>query len=172
MKALGKGSIASIVEVGLTIAWIVLWAALIALAVGTLSYAVFMGLVVGGVIDGDAIAASGAGGNIRVRISGADAFEGLLWTDWHIISVGLLSALVSVIGTLIIIWRLKRLFHSFRSGEPFRRENARHLRVIWITMVAIELSRYALMGLFGAVLAIFGVPIVRRGNFASTATRS
>lgn len=157
MKALGKGSIASVVEVGLTIAWVVLWIALGALVLGSAAYAVFMSMVASGAIDAEAIANASAA-SIRVEVAGASAFEQLRWTDWHIISLGLLIAVVSVCGSLIIVSRLRKLFDSFRSGEPFRRQNAVHLRVIWITMVVIELSRYVLMGLFSVLLAVFGVP--------------
>ena len=51
------------------------------------------------------------------------------------------------------------LFDSFSSGEPFRRENATHLRVIWITMLGIEFARYVLLALTGVLLAaMFGTP--------------
>jgi hypothetical protein len=53
---------------------------------------------------------------------------------------------------------LRRLFDSFTSGEPFRRENAQHLRVIWITMVVMEVARYALLALIGIFMGVFGPP--------------
>jgi hypothetical protein len=58
-------------------------------------------------------------------------------------------------GSLIIVWRLRKLFDSFSSGEPFQRENATHLRVIWITMLAIEIARYLLLALTGVLLRVF-----------------
>jgi len=160
MKALGKGSIASVVEVGLTIAWVVLWIVLGLWVAASLGYAVFMGLVAAGIVDPASVAAAGSEGNLRIQISGveSDAFDALQWTDWHIIVLGLLIGGVTIGGSLIIVARLRRLFDSFRSGEPFRRENARHLRVIWITMVVIELSRYVLMVAFGVLLSVFGAP--------------
>jgi hypothetical protein len=60
----------------------------------------------------------------------------------------------------IIVWRLRKLFDSFSSGEPFQKENATHLRVIWITMLVIEVARYVLMGLTGVLLAQYGGPDV------------
>jgi hypothetical protein len=63
---------------------------------------------------------------------------------------------VAIAGSLIIVWRLRKLFDSFTSGEPFRRENALHLRVIWMTMLAIEIARYALLALTSALLTTFG----------------
>lgn len=160
MKALGKGSIASIVEVGLTIAWIVLWVVLGLWAMGAVGYAVFMGLIGAGVIDPATVASAGSEGNFRIEISGVsgDALEALKWTDWHIMSYVLIVAGVTIGGSLIIVSSLRKLFDSFRSGEPFRRENARHLRVIWITMVVIEVARYAMLLVFGVLLGVFGAP--------------
>ncbi|GIK48632.1 MAG: DUF2975 domain-containing protein [Hyphomonadaceae bacterium] len=160
MKALGKGSIASIVEVGLTIAWIILWAVLGLWAAATIGYLVFMALIGAGVIDAASVAAAGSDATFRIRISGveSEAFEALQWTDWHFIVPALLIGGVTIGGSLIIVSRLRRLFDSFRSGEPFRRENAQHLRVIWITMVVIELARYALLVIVGVLLSVFGVP--------------
>lgn len=160
MKALGKGSIASVVEVGLAIAWVILWVTLALWAAAALGYAVFMGLVGAGVVDPAAVAEAGGRGGVRIRISGVDseALEALQWTDWHIISLGLLIGGVTIVGSLVIVSRLRRLFDSFRSGEPFRRENAQHLRAIWITMVVIEVARYALLVAFGVLLTLFGAP--------------
>lgn len=155
MKALGKGSIASIVEVGLTIAWIVLWVAFACWAAAMLSYGVFMALVTAGVIDPVSIPNES---NLRIEVPGVDgnAFENLRWTDWEIFIVGFLIAGVTIGGSLVIVSRLRRLFDSFRSGDPFRRENAQHLRVIWITMIVIELARYVISAAIVALALAFG----------------
>jgi hypothetical protein len=155
MKALGKGSIASIVEVGLTIAWIILWVAFGLWALSMLGYGVFMALVAGGMIDPASIPNES---NLRIEVPGIDgnAFENLRWTDWQILIIGFLTAGVAIGGSLVIISRLRRLFDSFRSGDPFRRENAQHLRVIWITMIVIELARYVLTATIVALALAFG----------------
>jgi hypothetical protein len=74
------------------------------------------------------------------------------------VAPALTAAAVAVSGGLIIVDRLKRLFASFRSAEPFRKENATHLRVIWVTMLVIEVSRYVLLGVTGLLIAAFGEP--------------
>jgi hypothetical protein len=162
MKALGKGSIASIVQVGLSIAWIVLWAALALWTLAALSYLTLMLLVAMGVVDPASLPAvdRGDGDGVQIRVAGIDpsALRDLAWTDWHIFAPALLAGGVTVGGSLIIVSRLRRLFDSFTSGEPFRRENAHHLRAIWITMVVIEVSRYALLTLTGILLGVFGAP--------------
>jgi len=132
MKALGKGSIASIVRVGLQIAWVVLWVLLGVLIVAAIGYGLLPALVASGVLSPETF--SGAG------------------ISWRIVVPAFCIGVVAIAGALIIVWRLKRLFDSFTSGEPFRRENAGHLRVIWITMMVIELAKYALLALTGALL--------------------
>jgi hypothetical protein len=160
MKTLGKGSIASIVQLGLSAAWVVLWVVFIAWAAAVTSYLVFILLTTIGVVDPATIPAIDTSGQFQLHVEGIDpgALRDLKWTDWHIFAPALLVGGVTIGGALIIMSRLRRLFDSFSSGEPFRRENATHLRVIWITMVAIEVSRYALLALLGVMFGIFGAP--------------
>jgi len=154
MKALGKGSIASIVEIGLTITWYVLWAAAVCLVVAALGYATFMALVSAGAVDPATVPNQG---DIRIEFGGIDteSIRGLGWTEWQVFAPGLLIAGVSVGGSLIIVSRLRRLFDSFSSSKPFQRENAEHLRVIWITMVVIEVARYLLTVATAALVMAF-----------------
>jgi hypothetical protein len=162
MKALGKGSIASIVRVGLVIAWYALWIAAIGIVVGGIGYGVILALIANGSIDpalleggaGNADLGAGSGGDFHVTYDQPGG------GTWPVVVPALMIAAVAVAGSLVIVWRLRKLFDSFSSGEPFRRENAAHLRVIWITMLIIEVSRYVLMGLTGVLLARFGGPDV------------
>lgn len=156
MKALGKGSIASIVRIGLIIAWIVLWVAAIGLICGAIGYAVILLLISNGMFDPAWL--QDAAGNTQTSASGDHAQPGA--AAWPVVVPALMIAAVAVAGSLIIVWRLRKLFDSFSSGEPFQRENATHLRVIWITMLVIEVSRYVLMALTGVLLAHFGGPDV------------
>lgn len=161
MKALGKGSIASIVRVGLMIAWVVLWAAAVCLVLGGLGYGLLLWLINSGAIDPTLL--NGGEGQIRVGEAGGDfrvSYDEPGGGTWPVVVPALLIGAAAITGSLIIVWRLRKLFDSFSSGEPFRRENATHLRVIWITMVAIELARYALLALTGVLLANFGGPNV------------
>jgi hypothetical protein len=70
----------------------------------------------------------------------------------------LTSAAVACGGGLIIIGRLKRLFANFTTSEPFQKDNADHLRAIWIAMAGIEIARYAIMALSGVLVASMGEP--------------
>jgi hypothetical protein len=168
MKALGKGSIASIVRIGLQIAWIVLWVAAGCLAIASIAYGAILALIASGAIDPDIL--RGGDGQIRVGDDGSGSFS-VSYDDpngatWPVVVPALLIGAVAVAGSLIIVWRLKKLFDSFSSGEPFRRENAQHLRAIWVTMIAIEIARYALMGLTGALLAVYGEGMRANYNFS------
>ena len=157
MKALGKGSIASIVRIGLQIAWIVLWVAGVCLLIGAIAYGVVLALVASGAIDPAQL--SGGEGQIRTSESGGSfsvTYDEPGGATWPVVVTALLIGGVAIAGSLIIVWRLKQLFESFTTGEPFRRENAQHLRAIWITMLAIEVSRYVLMGLTSFLLLRFG----------------
>lgn len=162
MKALGKGSIASIVQIGLSVAWWVLAVCAAVWAVAIVCYVIFTVLTGIGLVDPASLPGpdQSEGGGLKVEVSGIDpaALTGLQWTDWQIIAPVLLAGAVTIGGSLVIVGRLRRLFSSFTTGEPFRRENAVHLRVIWITMVVIELSRYALLALVGVALGVFGAP--------------
>jgi hypothetical protein len=157
MKALGKGSIASMVRVGLQVAWVVLWGLAGLLVLGAIAYAVTLALVAQGVIDPVLL----SGGEGRIRLGGGGGSFSVSYDEpggatWPVIVPAFLIGGVAIGGSLIIVWRLKKLFDSFSSGEPFRRENAAHLRVIWIAMLVIEVSRYVLMGLTSFLLLQYG----------------
>lgn len=162
MKALGKGSIASIVRVGLVFAWYGLWVAGAAVVLGAIGYGLLLVLIANGVVD-PALLQGGAG---NVELGGGSGGDFHVTYDqpgggtWPVVVPALLIAAVAIGGALVIVWRLRKLFDSFSSGEPFRRENATHLRVIWITMLVIEVSRYVLLGLTGVLLGRFGGPDV------------
>ncbi|OQW60073.1 MAG: hypothetical protein A4S17_10825 [Proteobacteria bacterium HN_bin10] len=161
MKALGKGSIASWIRVGLTFAWILLWIAAIAVGLGAIGYGVLLALIANGAIDPALL--EGGAGNAEIGGGSGDfhiSYDQPGGGTWPVVVPSLLIAAVAIGGALIIVWRLRKLFDAFSSGEPFKRENAKHLRVIWITMLVIELSRYLLMGLTGILLANFGSPHV------------
>ena len=132
MKALGRDSVASLIKIGLLIAWVVLWI----VAGCMLAVALYWALV-------------------QIGLAPAGDLGDVAWT---VVLPAFAVGVVAIGGALIIVWRLRRLFDSFSSGEPFRRENAHHLRVIWMTMLGIELSRFALMAGTRALFAVYGDP--------------
>jgi hypothetical protein len=145
MKALGRGSIASYLEIALNVVGILLWVALGGLIIGAASYAAFWALVGAGVFD-----PSEFEGELSVLIG----LDGSL--SWHLVTAAVLAGFVAIIGGLVIVGRLKSLYASFRSAQYFKKENATHLRVIWITMIAVEVSRYAIQAGAGLVFTAVG----------------
>jgi hypothetical protein len=162
MKALGKGSVASIVRIGLNVVWAVLWFLAICLGLAALSYGVFVIPSATGVV-GPIFAPDS---DSHLRINGQDvSFGDIAGSTWPVLVPAFLIGGVAIGGSLMIVWRLRRLFDSFSSGEPFRKENANHLRAIWIIMLGIEISRYLLLGLTGALLAATHTTLAESADF-------
>lgn len=150
MRALGKGSIAEIIRVGLLIAWIVLWVAATICGIVVISY----GLNAAGLVDLHDFWGPRAHFHMDVGGSRIETPPGA--PTWPVIIPAFLIAAVAITGGLMIVFRLRKLFDSFCSGEPFARENATHLRAIWITMLGVEVARYMLLLLTGALLTAYG----------------
>ena len=148
MKALGKDSIASSVKIALDISRVVLWACAAALGAATLAYLAMLGLLSAGRLDPSVLAS--IEGNIRFGDEDVGGF------GWPAVIPALLAGGLLIGGALVIVGRLRKLFEGFSSGEPFRREYADHLRVIWITMLVIELARFALLALMGVLITMSG----------------
>ncbi|MBK8543042.1 MAG: DUF2975 domain-containing protein [Caulobacteraceae bacterium] len=149
MKALGRDSVASIVRIGLNVVWGVLWFLAICLGLAAVCYGAFLILSATGAIGSDVLT-----GDNHLRINGENVgFGDIAGYTWPVLVPAFLIGAVAIGGSLMIVWRLRRLFDSFSSGEPFRKENANHLRAIWMTMLGIEISRYVLLGLTGVLMA-------------------
>jgi hypothetical protein len=162
MKALGKDSVASIIRIGLNVVWAVLWFLAICLGLAALCYGVFLILSATGVLGPNLF----PGGDSHLRINGEDVgFGDIAGYTWPVLVPAFLIGAVAIGGSLMIVWRLRRLFDSFSSGEPFRKENANHLRAIWITMLGIELSRYVLLGLTSILLAATHTTLAESAEF-------
>jgi hypothetical protein len=153
MRALGKGSIAEIIRIGLLIAWIALWLCAAALVVLALAY----GLNALGLVDLSPV----FGATTHIRIDDNVIVTPAAAPTWPVVVPAFLAGAVAISGGLMIVWRLRKLFDSFCSGQPFAKQNATHLRAIWITMVGIEIARYLLLGLTSALLRLFGGPLSR-----------
>ncbi|MGE0829819.1 MAG: DUF2975 domain-containing protein [Hyphomonadaceae bacterium] len=164
MKALGRGSLAAFINAALGVIWVALWFAAGILCLAAIGYAAAHLLAEARLIDPALLRDDGAeiqiGGEI-IRREGAASGAGA----WPAVVPALLAGAVIIAGALIIVWRLRRLFESFSSGEPFRRENADHLRAIWITLLAMEAARYAILTLTGALVHAFGPPPQTRAAF-------
>lgn len=148
MRALGKGSIAEIIRVGLLLAWVLLWVFAGLLTVVTAAYA----LDTAGLVDLHGFFTRA----FHIDTGNAELTAPANGVTWPVVVPVILIGAVAVTGGLIIVWRLRKLFDSFCSGQPFAKENATHLRAIWITMVAVEVARYLLLALTIALLTMSG----------------
>ena len=117
MRALGPGSVSSILKTALDV--------------------VFWVLLAGGAVVV-------VGVPIAVLTSGRLSYESPAFTfiatgdNWPII-VGALTLVAAVLaGLLIIVQCLRRVFHTLTIGEPFQEENVRRLRVIGFTLAGLE----------------------------------
>jgi Protein of unknown function (DUF2975) len=79
--------------------------------------------------------------------------------DWRVATPALVGALFAIAAGLVIVDRLKRLLANFSSGEPFQKENAGHVRAIWVSLLAIELSRYVAAAAVAGLVAFSGQPL-------------
>ena len=147
-----KGSFAALVRVALDIVWVALWVIAAVIALATLGYVVGQVMVHAGWLSQQSFADMVA----RVTSNPASVNNGELPAA-VVVSVAL-GAGVAIAGSLIIVSRLRGLFKNLASGKAFSAENARHIRVIWITLMVLELSRWAIAAFVAAILAIFGQP--------------
>lgn len=154
MKILGQGSVASLLKLVLDIVWWLLWIAGGVLCAWALLYA---GMLIG--LAAGWINSTWEANDIRFVVPGVrgslSPHEDFAWT---LAAPALLGAAFAIAGGLVVVDRLKRLFANFCSEKPFLMENAHHLRVIWIALLALELSRYAVGAMIGLAMMVFGPP--------------
>ena len=153
MRALGKGSIAEIIRIALVIAWAALWTGAIMLVAVAGAYA----LHVAGIMNFGSL----FGPNTHLRIDDGVVVTPAATPSWPVVLPAFLIGAVVITGAMMNEWRLRKLFDSFCSGQPFAKENATHLRAIWMTMIGIEVARYLLLALTGFLLANFGGPLAQ-----------
>jgi hypothetical protein len=140
--------------VGLDIAWVLLWIGAAGFCLAVIAYGVSSALAGAGIL------ADGAFEQVKIEVRSGQVVlikDGRV-LDWRVLTPLMLVVGVVLAGSLAVVWRLKRLFRNFTSGEPFSTDNARHMRAIWITLVGVELARYAIMGVLGVILLSAGTP--------------
>ncbi len=108
------------------------------------------------------------GGSIHIDMGDSDMTIPPGAPTWPLFVSSILIGAVVVTGGLMIVWRLRKLFDSFCSGQPFAVENATHLRAIWVTMVGMELARYVLLALTGLLLTNFAGPLAQNASIRLT----
>ena len=124
MRALGPGSVSSILKIILDVVYLVLWVA--AAGVTLAGVAILLLSFEPEIFNGSAVLD-------RFHIQG------------HWLGPAVLILLVLAdgwfAGAIVIVARLRRIFASLTAGDPFQPANVRRLRVIALTMAALEIGR-------------------------------
>jgi len=87
-------------------------------------------------------------------LNGRQIGDNLLAT-WTVAIPYLLYVIVATRGALLIVRRLQGVFASFVANQPFARDNAAHLRAIWVTLIVIEITRITAWVLMHGLTAVF-----------------
>jgi len=125
IRAIGKGSLASILAVGLHIVRVIVWIAFAGLSAALIAiplippFAEWVAHVDGASIEGD------------IGVDAGDVVEVLR----HFISFGV---------ALYVVERLLELLKTLRFGSPFVKENARRFRNVGVALLIGELSKIAI----------------------------
>lgn len=127
MKAIGKGSLASILAAGLHIARVVIFIAFIGVAIATVVLP-FAGVLV-------ELAERYGDADIDVSVDAGDFVEAL-------------AGLVLLGAALYIVNRLLEILRTLRFGSPFVRENADRFRKVGYALLFVEAAKLTL-GIFG-----------------------
>ncbi len=125
MRALGRGSVSSLLKAVLDVFYLALL-----LAAGLIGLAIVIVLLLSfrpDLIESELPIAA-------LRAAGA-------WIG-PVAALALFALDVYVGGAIIIVGRLRRIFRSLIDGDPFRPENVRRLNVIAATLAALEAGRY------------------------------
>ena len=129
MRALGPGSVASLLKTALDCAYVALWliaAALAVAMVGTLLVLPFVQNLGHGV----------------VTVDGHPEDVGLVLHRWPAREAFLLASGLYIGALIVITNRLRRVFETLTKGDPFRPENVGRLRVVGISLIALEAVGY------------------------------
>lgn len=128
MRVVGPGSVASILKIALDCAYLVLLIAEAALLIA------MVGLLLGLPFLGNAAH--------HFTIDGHAENVGSLLRRWPAIEALLLAAALYVGALIVIINRLRRVFETLTRGDPFRPENVARLRVVGLSLIALEVVGY------------------------------
>ena len=153
--SLGKGSVAAFMRVALEVAWVVLWVLAGLLLIGTIAYFGVLIAIEMGALSPDVLAARDHTTEIGPATITANTDNELMVP---VVAPALIAGAVAIGGSLLIVWHLRQLFRNITSGAPFSRDNARHLRLIGFTMMAMELARYVIAGAVLIYLTSAGQP--------------
>ena len=124
MRALGPGSVSSILKTILDVVFIALW-----IGVGGLALLILAALLL--LFNPDLI------GRIVLSSGGREAI-----TNIPAALMGFLASGIYAAGLLVIVARLRQIFATLMAGDPFHPDNVARLRVIGLMLAGLEVVRY------------------------------
>ena len=129
MRALGPGSVASLLKIALDCAYVVLWLVLVALAVAMVGTLLVMPFI------------QNAGHGV-ITVNGHPEDVGMVLHRWPALEAFLFACALYMGALIVITNRLRRVFETLTFGDPFRPENVGRLRVVGISLIALEAVGY------------------------------
>ena len=137
LRALGPGSVSSVLKVGLDVFHVLLWVLLGSAVLGLVALLIAQPFIV-------------ANMNVEGSLDGEtdpDRIRDLLRGP---IIPGVVAAATIYLGGLVfIVGRLRRVFTTLTQGDPFQPENVRRLRSIGFALGGIERLSYAVRAVLG-----------------------
>jgi Protein of unknown function (DUF2975) len=92
---------------------------------------------------------------ISTKALGPPHLGDTILATWTVAIPYIVYSVVAARGALLIVRRLQSVFSSFVANEPFARDNAAHLRAIWVTLVVVEIARMTALILIHGLTAVF-----------------
>jgi len=140
MRALGPGSVSSLLKVGLDLVFFVLCIALAGLIIG-----IFAAIVITPLIP--------ISNDLNININGEsdpEAVRARLRGPAIPLALGALSLYMATL--VVIVGRLRRIFATLTRGEPFQPLNVSRLRMIGVMLIAIEVWNFIVPPLLRSLL--------------------
>jgi hypothetical protein len=120
MRAMGPGSVSSLLKIALDVVFFALWAVIGLLVLGAIAALLFP-------IDQNLVASAEVNGAIReIRITKP------------ILALGLTVAALYSAVIVFVVGRLRRVFATLTAGDPFHPDNIKRLRLIGLGLAALE----------------------------------
>ena len=134
LRAMGHGSVASLLKIALDVAYVLL---------ALLTLVTLVGLVAFLFIPDD---------NLNLTVSNTDGgVQQALTRPLIVFGFGVFSAWFG--GFLLILRQLRQIFRTLTQGDPFQPENVRRLRLIGVTLAAVTAGVWIAQGVVAARLA-------------------